>query len=164
MDITKEYIGIKKVKAHSMSADEALNKNYKIGNHQGEEGYEVIYENGYKSWSPKTVFDKAYKEVSTNNNFGYAIDLLKRGFALRRKNWNGKGLFVFKQISSHVNEEFVSKLQSVPESVKSLILSNNNKFIDYNNQCIIYNTVTGIADSWVPSISDIFAEDWEIIN
>src|SRR5574344_1435196 len=147
MDITKEYIGIKKVKAHSMSADEALNKNYKIGNHQGEEGYEVIYENGYKSWSPKTV-----------------IDLLKRGFALRRKNWNGKGLFVFKQISSHVNEEFVSKLQSVPESVKSLILSNNNKFIDYNNQCIIYNTVTGIADSWVPSISDIFAEDWEIIN
>lgn len=37
-------------------------------------------------------------------------------------------------------------------------------FIDYTSQCLIYNENTGRADSWVPSISDVFAEDWEIVT
>ena len=37
-------------------------------------------------------------------------------------------------------------------------------FIDYMSQCLIYNENTGRADSWVPSISDVFAEDWEIVK
>lgn len=31
-----------------------------------EEGYIVEYEDGYKSWSPKTVFEKAYKVAETH--------------------------------------------------------------------------------------------------
>ena len=27
------------------------------------EGYKVVYEDGYTSWSPKDVFEKAYKKV-----------------------------------------------------------------------------------------------------
>lgn len=30
-----------------------------------EEGYKVVYEDGYESWSPKEVFDKAYKIAET---------------------------------------------------------------------------------------------------
>lgn len=30
-----------------------------------EDGYEVVYEGGYKSWSPKEVFEKAYKIADT---------------------------------------------------------------------------------------------------
>lgn len=45
---------------------------------------------------------------------------------------------------------------------KDLILKGKG-FIDYISQCLIYNENTGRADSWVPSISDIFADDWEII-
>ena len=29
----------------------------------GEEGYAVIYEDGYRSWSPKAVFEAAYIEI-----------------------------------------------------------------------------------------------------
>jgi hypothetical protein len=35
---------------------------------EGKEGYKVIYEDGYVSWSPKDVFEKAYLEVTPNPN------------------------------------------------------------------------------------------------
>ena len=41
---------------------------------------------------------------------------------------------------------------------------NGKGFINYTSQCLIYNGNTGRADSWVPSISDIFADDWEIVE
>ena len=30
-----------------------------------EDGYKVVYEDGYQSWSPKEVFEKAYKVADT---------------------------------------------------------------------------------------------------
>lgn len=30
-----------------------------------EDGYKVVYEDGYESWSPKEVFEKAYKPADT---------------------------------------------------------------------------------------------------
>lgn len=53
-------------------------------------------------------------------------------------------------------------MQSLPQKAKDLILANK-KTIYYQNQCLIYNTNTGCADSWVPSVSDMFANDWEIV-
>lgn len=32
-----------------------------------QEGYKVVYEDGYESWSPKPVFEKAYMQVGQNN-------------------------------------------------------------------------------------------------
>lgn len=49
-------------------------------------------------------------------------------------------------------------MQSLPQSAKDIILK-----IDYTSQCLIYNENTGRADSWNPSIADVFAEDWEIL-
>lgn len=95
-------------------------------------------------------------------SFGIAIEALKFGFAIRRKGWNGKGMFVVKQIPAHITEEVIPKMQSLPQSAKDLILKGKG-FIDYTSQCLIYNENTGRADSWVPSISDVFAVDWEIV-
>lgn len=54
-------IGIKMVELQPMTAKEANDKGYKIGNHSfEEEGYEVTYPDGYKSWTPKDVADNAY--------------------------------------------------------------------------------------------------------
>ncbi len=35
-------------------------------------------------------------------DFGVVIEVLKLGFAVRRKGWNGKGSFIVKQIPSHI--------------------------------------------------------------
>lgn len=54
-------IGIKMVDLQPMTANEAVEKGYKTNSYVGEEkGYEVTYPDGYKSWSPKAVADKAY--------------------------------------------------------------------------------------------------------
>ena len=96
-------------------------------------------------------------------SFGDAIEVLKQGGTVRRSGWNGKGLMVFKQVPAHIESDIIPKMQSLPQSAKDLILTGKG-FIDYTSQCLIYNENTGRADSWVPSISDVFAEDWEIVE
>lgn len=95
-------------------------------------------------------------------SFGDAIEILKQGGAIRRSGWNGKGLMVFKQVPSHIESDIIPKMQSLPQSAKDLIVKGKG-FIYYIRQCLIYNENTGCADSWVPSISDVFADDWEIV-
>lgn len=52
-----------------MTAREANDKGHRIGNHSfEEEGYEVTYPDGYKSWTPKDVADAAYYPLSENND------------------------------------------------------------------------------------------------
>ena len=75
----------------------------------------------------------------------------------------GKGLWVIKQVPAHIESDIVPKMQSLPQSAKDLILKGKG-FINYTSQCLIYNENTGRADSWIPSISDVFAEDWEIVQ
>ena len=41
-----------------------------------EDGYRVQYEDGYLSWSPKAVFEEAYRET-TGMSFGLAIEAMK---------------------------------------------------------------------------------------
>ena len=47
---------------------------------------------------------------------------------------------------------------------KAIFILKGKEFITYDNQCLIYDRSTGRADSWVPSVSDMFAEDWEIVE
>ena len=236
----KKYIGTKQVSAEPMNLGEFIKQtgrnpyvNDPDMHGNNEEGYIVEYEDGYKSWSPKAVFEKAYKCAETfldrlkiehkevgerfekcavfvdsdkfrevlkddypafllyvqrilmgyyteilelrmdsaegkeipsvpRMSFGIAIEALKFGLAIRRKGWNGKGLFVVKQVPAHIESDIIPKMQSLPQSAKDLILKGKG-FVDYTSQCLIYNENTGRADSWVPSVSDMFAEDWEIV-
>ena len=109
--------------------------------------------------SVSTVVNSCVRSLA----FGDAVELLKKGHALRRSGWNGKNLFVIKQVPAHIESDIIPKMQSLPQSAKNLIL-NGKGFIDYTSQCLIYNGNTGRADSWVPSISDVFADDWEIVE
>lgn len=96
-------------------------------------------------------------------DFGKAIVALKQGKAIQRSGWNGKGLFVVKQIPASINADIIPKMQSLPQSAKDILLLRENPHIDYTNQMLIVNP-DGRADSWVPSSSDVFAEDWCIIG
>lgn len=67
-------IGIKMVELQPMTAREANDKGHRIGNHSfEEEGYEVTYPDGYKSWSPKDVADAAAYYLLSENNDGTKI-------------------------------------------------------------------------------------------
>lgn len=69
----KKFIGTKQVSAEAMTLGEFIKKTGRNpyandpelhGNN--EKGYIVEYEDGYKSWSPKDVFEKAYKVAETH--------------------------------------------------------------------------------------------------
>ena len=63
----KKYLGTKLVTAKPMTRAEAeviLGKSIKPAKQEySGDGYLVRYEDGYQSWSPKEVFDKAYKHA-----------------------------------------------------------------------------------------------------
>lgn len=67
----KKYIGVKQISAKPMTMGEAyenglLQKNRTITeNEKTLDGYYVEYDNGYVSWSPKDVFEKAYHVADT---------------------------------------------------------------------------------------------------
>ena len=162
--IMKKFIGTKVIMAEPMTmtgAQIVLGREIKPTTVE-EDGYLVVYKNEYKSWSPKSVFEEAYREVGSVN-FGGAIDLLKAGLAVRRKGWNGKGLFIVKQVPSHITGDIIPNMQSLPQSAKIILMNRENPHIDYTNQMLIINP-DGRADSWVPSVSDVFAEDWEVVT
>ena len=55
----KTYIGTKIVNGRPAKATRDM------GDHKaGDDGYEVTYEDGYVSWSPKSVFERTYREIS----------------------------------------------------------------------------------------------------
>ncbi len=63
----EKYIGVKAIMARPMSSATAEQLGYKVTHcDNGTEniGYEVEYEDGYKSWSPASAFEKAYVNVS----------------------------------------------------------------------------------------------------
>ena len=62
-----KYIGVKIIEAEPMTLTNFNEKHNKvIPATQGEDGYKVVYPDGYVSWSPKDL-KKAYMQVSNNN-------------------------------------------------------------------------------------------------
>lgn len=84
------YIGVKLIKArvaYRINGNEivydlnrARNPNDAI-----EEGYEVIYSDNYKSFSPKDVFEKAYYMILSPNKIqeGDVLNFMKESYSLR---------------------------------------------------------------------------------
>lgn len=232
----KQYTGTKTVKARPMTMGEAYEcKLLKEGVRPSEcetdkAGYLVEYEGGYQSWSPKDVFDAAYKPSETflerldnecdeigarfdkakdfinsdrfdnlspiakllltaqsatqreyicllidiideakekkpflsEFDFGTAIKFLKAGGAISRAVWRSEK-FVVKQVPSIITADIIPKMQSLPQVAKDILMSRKNPHIGYTNQMLIIHP-DGQADSWVPSSSDVFAEDWELVT
>lgn len=233
----KQYTGTKTVKARPMTMGEAYEcKLLKEGVRPSEcetdkAGYLVEYEDGYLSWSPKDVFDAAYKPSETflerlenecneidarsdkvkdfigsdrfdnlspiaklllmaqnatqreyifllvdrideakekkpflsDFDFGTAIKFLKAGGAISRAVWGRGEKFVIKQVPSHIPADIIPNMQSLPQSAKDIIMARAEPHIAYTNQMLIIHP-DGRADSWVPSSSDVFAEDWELVT
>ena len=138
----REYIGTKMIKAEPQVKD-------------GKEGYKVVYEDSYVSWSPKDVFEKSYKE-SCNLTFGIALELLKKGKKIARKGWNGKDMFVVYQ------KGYPNGIPCNIQTANAWKLNEGDLF-----KCEPYlqiKMVNGSHAMWVPSINDVLSEDWEIVN
>lgn len=170
----EKYLGVKIISAKPMNRKEYNDyRGWELPSDENgsDEGMLVEYEDGgqsnhpdhkgYISWSPRYVFEKAYQPI-TGMSFGFAIEALKLGKKVARTGWNGKVLFVFMQVQSEINEEIVPKMQSLPQSVKDEFVKRGGN-ISYSNQMAIVKPDNSI-NGWAPSVSDVLAEDWLIVE
>lgn len=147
----KKYIGTKMIKAQPMTRG-AYNeyRGWTIPENENpdDEGYLVVYtdSDNYESWSPKDVFDRAYRSCDGGMTFGGALELLKMGFKVARKGWNGKGMCIFKvcptEIKTYANVGFYSVHQSIAM-----------RTVD-----------SSIVVGWLASQTDMLAEDWVVVE
>lgn len=140
----KKYIGTKLVEAEPCAAWKDT------GDHKtGDPGYKVRYPDGYESWSPEKVFERAYRPTDCMS-FGLAIEAAKKGFKIARRGWNGKG-------------QYVELAKSISYSRPGGEIIN----VDHRaigNQAFAFVGTSGVQMGWLASQADMLADDWEIVK
>lgn len=118
--MTNKYIGLKQITAWTHPKD-------------GQPGYGVMYADGYESWSPKDVFEEAYREIQ-DATYSIALESIMRGGRWTRTGWNGADQYIEAQF---------------PDEHSKM------------TQPYIYiRTVQGDKIPWLCSQGDAFAQDW----
>lgn len=165
----KKYIGVKEIAAKPMTRKDYNDyRGWEMPENEDgtDKGYLVEYLDGgppnhpnhenYISWSPKGVFEDAYRETE-GMTFGLAIEAMRRGHNVARSGWNGKGIFIFivktaighpqqrktgmkvsVDIATHIAIDTTGLLTDNPDAPKSVV-------------------------PWLASQTDILAEDWQIV-
>ena len=180
------FIGVKKILAHPMTREEYNNlRGWTVPENENpaDDGYLVEYlgsapqpelvgkVDGYASWSPKDVFDQAHIAVRNADvdvddvrnmveelasaskelvSFETALHYCKRGMYIARKGWNGKGMSV-RMVKGTAIQQALNKHYGDPDD------SRNNQQM---NNFLVLSSVDGTLNTWVPSISDLLANDW----
>ncbi len=114
----------------------------------GQFGYDVAYQDGYKSWSPCDAFEEAYREIS-GMTFGLALEAMKKEQYVQRAGWNGKGLKLALVGKGGCYEHGMSEISNLPYIV--IIYPQDSK------------TTPNAVVPWLASQTDMLAEDWSIV-
>ncbi len=152
----KHYIGVKEINAKPMKR-QAYNDlrgwTLPAMENGDDDGYLVEYIDGgqantpdfkgYVSWSPKYVFERAYKRTE-GLTFGLALELLKIGNKAARKGWNGYGMWLT-YIPAGGEVSFGTD-QPLPILPWVGMKTADDKFVP-----------------WLASQTDLLSDDWEIL-
>ncbi|WP_299933772.1 DUF2829 domain-containing protein [uncultured Pelagimonas sp.] len=163
----KQYIGTKTLMAKPMTRGEYNDyRGWDIpdGEDQNDAGYLVEYPYdeetvpnheahlGHISWLPTGVFEGLYRKRS-GMSFSRALEAIKRGNKLAREGWNGKGMFVFLVPGSTFTHLRPPLSTMFPEGTE----------ITYRPH-IDLCAADGSLGVWQPSMGDVMAEDWHIVE
>ena len=154
----KKYIGTKMIEARPMNrGDYNKYRGWDIpgDENQADDGYLVKYQDGYESWSPKNVFEEAYRDCM-GMTFGIALELLKKGNKVARKGWNGSGMFIVYQ-KGYPDGIPCNKQTAEAWGMRKGDLFKCNPYLQIKN-------VDGSHSMWVTSIGDVLAEDWVVVE
>ena len=154
----KQYIGTRLVEAEPAYRAQRDNGNVTITDDPEkvyphypivEEGYRVRYPDGYESWSPKEVFEEAYRPT-TGMSFGLAIEAAKKGHRISRAGWNGKGQYV----------ELATRISYTGADGETV----NAEHDAIGNRALAFVGTSGVQMGWLASQADMLADDWTIVE
>lgn len=159
------YLGTKIV--HATTMDRAAYNEYRgwelpADENGADEGYLVEYADGgrandsrhagYIIWSPKDVFERAYRPTE-DMTFGAAIEALKAGWRVARAGWNGAGQCVY----------LVPAAAYPAQTGAAKAIFGDAALVPYRAYLAL-KTAQGDVATWAPSCSDTLAEDWRIVE
>jgi hypothetical protein len=149
---TQDYYGTKRVTAWPQNKNPALIAS--------EEGYAVMYDGGYTSWSPKDVFEAAYQPI-TAMSFGHAIEAMKSGHRVARAGWNGKDMWLALSGPTGPREIAAENFWSKHNAEYARQNGGSAKVLP----CITMKTASGeILMGWLASQTDMLSDDWLIVE
>lgn len=97
--------------------------------------------------SSMIIIDILEKERSNIMNFGKAIELLREGKQVRRRGWNGKGIFLELQVPDEHSKMTLPYIYI------------NTGGLETNNPDAPRGRVP-----WLASQTDMLSDDWEVLN
>ena len=154
----KQYIGAKIIEARPMNRgeyNEYRGWTIPANEYPADEGYLVKYPDGYESWSPKEVFEDAYRETD-GMSFGLAIEAAKKGKKISRRGWNGKGMYVIYRTGYPEGipcNKNTADAVGIPEGTLFKV-----------RPYLQMKCVDDTFQMWLASQSDILADDWYIVE
>ncbi len=168
----EQYIGVKQINAQAMTREEyneLRGWTVPADENPDDAGYLVEYVDGgqanhpdfagYISWSPKDVFERAYRPTQ-GMTFGLAIEAMKQGAKVARAGWNGKGMWL--SLSCDGSREVAAENFWSPHNAE-FARQNGGKATVLPS--ITMKTATGeILMGWLASQTDMLAEDWLVIH
>lgn len=89
-------------------------------------------------------------------NFAFAVEAVKNGKKIARDGWNGRGMFVVYQ------KGYPQGIPCNKQTAEAWGLKEGDLFI-----CRPYlqiKNVDGSHSMWVPSIGDVLADDWVLVE
>lgn len=147
----KKYIGTKLIEAAPAirKGGKVYEKTHPIPRSMDpeEDGYKVRYPDGYESFSPKQVFEEAYRPTD-GLSFGLAIEAAKKGMKIARRGWNGKNQYV--ELAERISYE---------NAAHEVI---NAKHEAIGNKALAFVGTSGVQLGWLASQADMLADDWMI--
>lgn len=153
----KQYIGTKIIQAEPATKGQAAAKRMGLNVEDcpdtlagmKADGYRIIYPDGYESWSPKDVFEAAYR-ATDGMNFGLAIETAKMGKKIARAGWNGKNQYV--ELASSISyKNGAGEIVNVGHDA-------------IGNKALAFVGTSGVQMGWLASQADMLADDWKIVE
>lgn len=154
----KKYAGTKMIEARPINrGDYNKYRGWTMPENENpaDEGYLVKYSDGYESWSPKKQFEEAYRDCM-GMNFGIALELARKGVKVARESWNGKGMFIVYQ------KGYPQGIPCNKQTAEAWGMNEGDLFVC--NPYLQIRQADGSHSMWVPSMDDILADDWVIVE
>ena len=165
-----EYIGVKRISAKEMTRaayNEYRGWELPANENGADEGYLVEYHDGgqandsrhagYISWSPKEVFNTAYRPIDAMT-FGMAIEALKKGFKVSRSGWNGKGMWLILVPGTKLTDFTAGSTYYKAGMLTGEILPHIDMYT------VNAEGRRAMLPGWVASQTDMLSEDWNIVE
>ena len=134
----------------------------------GDVGYLIQYEDGYKSWSPTDIFEAGYSPIEGEPtedlqqadrmdramSFGQALNALKMGKKVARSGWSNGDVWLV----------MVGATIDLPLTPGTVYHRAGLERVSINAHIDLMTKSGAMQPGWAPSQMDMMANDWGIVH